>query len=45
MMLSEKIASRCERSAREHVEHAEDAAGLRLERLGECRRIDARQAE
>ena len=42
-MLSEKIASRSQRATREHVEHAEDAAGLRLERLGECRRVDARQ--
>ena len=32
-----------ERAATEHVEHAENAAGLGFERRRKCRRIDARQ--
>ncbi len=45
MMFSAKIAMRSTRAAREHVEHAENAAGLRLEGLREGRRIDAGQRD
>ena len=40
MMPSAKIVKRRQRAAREHVEHAEDAALLALEQAGEHVRVD-----
>ena len=42
MMPSAKIGEARQRAAREHVEHAEDAALLALEQVGEHVRVDAR---
>ena len=45
MMFSAKIAMRWMRAAREHVEHAEDAAGLGIENLVPGGRVDAGQRD